>query len=58
VAEAVWQGMQDDRFLILPHPEVADYYAVRATDTEKWLRSMRKLQGKLDALEASRAGRD
>lgn len=58
VAEAAWQAMQDDRFLILPHPEVADYYAVRATDTEKWLRSMRKLQGKLDALEASRAGRD
>lgn len=50
VAEAVWQGLQDDRFLILPHPEVADYYALRATDTDRWLSGMRKLQGKLDLL--------
>jgi len=49
VAEAVWQGLQDGRFLILPHPEVADYYALRATDTERWLSGMRKLQRKVDA---------
>ena len=49
VAEAVWQGLQDDRFLILPHPEVAKYSALRATDTERWLAGMRKLQQKIDA---------
>ena len=49
VAEAVWQGMQDDRFLILPHPEVAKYYAFRATNTDGWLAGMRRLQAKLDA---------
>jgi hypothetical protein len=27
VADALWDGMTDGRFLILPHPEVADYYA-------------------------------
>ena len=48
VAEAVWQGLQDDRFLILPHPEVADYYALRATQTDRWLAGMRKLQRRLD----------
>ncbi len=48
VADAVWQGMQDDRFLILPHPEVAEYYVGRATSTEKWLHAMRKLQRRLD----------
>jgi NAD(P)-dependent dehydrogenase (short-subunit alcohol dehydrogenase family) len=48
VAEAVWEGMQDDRFLILPHPEVAQYYALRATDTDRWLAGMRKLQHRLD----------
>lgn len=48
VAEAVWQGLQDDRFLILPHPEVTSYYALRATDTDKWLAGMRKLQARLD----------
>ncbi len=31
VAEATWQALQDDRFLVLPHPEVAGYYANRAT---------------------------
>jgi NAD(P)-dependent dehydrogenase (short-subunit alcohol dehydrogenase family) len=49
VADTVWHAMQDDRFLILPHPEVATYYANRATDTDRWLAGMRKLQSKLDA---------
>jgi hypothetical protein len=48
VADAAWQGLQDDRFLILPHPEVAQYYALRATDTDRWLAGMRKLQRRLD----------
>jgi NAD(P)-dependent dehydrogenase (short-subunit alcohol dehydrogenase family) len=48
VAEAVWIGMQDDRFLILPHPEVAEYYVHRATNTDGWLHAMRKLQRRLD----------
>lgn len=48
VADAVWHGLQDDRFLILPHPEVKDYYALRATDTDRWLAGMRKLQRRLD----------
>jgi NAD(P)-dependent dehydrogenase (short-subunit alcohol dehydrogenase family) len=48
VAEAVWQGLADDRFLILPHPEVKGYYELRATDTDRWLAGMRKLQRRLD----------
>ena len=48
VADTVWHALQDDRFLVLPHPEVADYYQLRAGDTDRWLRGMRKLQGKLD----------
>lgn len=48
VADAVWEALQDDRFLVLPHPEVAQYYALRATDTDRWLAGMRKLQAKLD----------
>ncbi|WP_412518175.1 SDR family oxidoreductase [Actinomadura madurae] len=38
LAETVWRAMQDDRFYILPHPEVADYYVGRAGDPERWLR--------------------
>jgi NAD(P)-dependent dehydrogenase (short-subunit alcohol dehydrogenase family) len=49
VAETVVEALGDGRFLILPHPEVAGYYAGRATDTEHWLAAMRKAQAVLDA---------
>jgi NAD(P)-dependent dehydrogenase (short-subunit alcohol dehydrogenase family) len=48
VADAVWDGMTDGRFLILPHPEVAGYYALRAGDTDKWLHGMNRLQQRID----------
>jgi NAD(P)-dependent dehydrogenase (short-subunit alcohol dehydrogenase family) len=48
VAETVWQALQDDRFLILPHPEVQGYYEYRATNTDGWLAGMRRLQRRLD----------
>jgi NAD(P)-dependent dehydrogenase (short-subunit alcohol dehydrogenase family) len=44
VADIVVQGIADERFLILPHPEVAEYVRRRATDHERWLRGMRKLR--------------
>lgn len=47
VADAVVEGLTDERFLILPHPEVADYERARATDRERWLGAMRRLQSKL-----------
>ena len=49
VAEATVQGLADERFLILPHPEVATYMARRAQDHERWLASMRSLQRKVTA---------
>lgn len=48
VAEALWEGMADGRFLILPHPEVARFYALRAADTGKWLRGMGGLQQRIE----------
>jgi NAD(P)-dependent dehydrogenase (short-subunit alcohol dehydrogenase family) len=48
VAEAAWQALHDDRFLVLPHPEVAGYYGTRATETDRWLGGMNKLQRKLE----------
>ncbi|HKS49949.1 MAG TPA: SDR family oxidoreductase [Amycolatopsis sp.] len=50
VAEEVRKALEDGRFLILPHAEVAGYYAARATDTDRWLKSMNKLQRKIEAL--------
>ncbi len=49
VAEATVQGLSDERFLILPHPEVATYMARRAQEHERWLVSMRSLQRKVAA---------
>jgi NAD(P)-dependent dehydrogenase (short-subunit alcohol dehydrogenase family) len=46
VADATVQGLADERFLILPHPEVALYMQRRAQDHERWLASMRSLQRK------------
>jgi NAD(P)-dependent dehydrogenase (short-subunit alcohol dehydrogenase family) len=48
VAEAWVGSLADDRFLVLPHPEVAGYYAARAADTDAWLAGMRRLQAKAD----------
>jgi NAD(P)-dependent dehydrogenase (short-subunit alcohol dehydrogenase family) len=44
VADAVVEAMRDERFLILPHPEVAKYMAVKATEPERWLEGMRRLR--------------
>jgi NAD(P)-dependent dehydrogenase (short-subunit alcohol dehydrogenase family) len=43
VADAVVRGLAAGDFLILPHPEVADYMRRRADDHPRWLRSMRRL---------------
>jgi NAD(P)-dependent dehydrogenase (short-subunit alcohol dehydrogenase family) len=48
VADAWVASLDDDRFLVLPHPEVAGYYAARAADPDRWLAGMRRLQAKLD----------
>jgi NAD(P)-dependent dehydrogenase (short-subunit alcohol dehydrogenase family) len=45
VAEAVVEGLREERFLILPHPEVADYFQRKAGDYDRWLAGMRRLQG-------------
>jgi len=47
VAEAVVQGIADERFLILPHPEVTQYFQNKANDYDRWLGGMRKLQRNL-----------
>jgi NAD(P)-dependent dehydrogenase (short-subunit alcohol dehydrogenase family) len=48
VADALWDAVAEGRFLVLPHPEVRDYYALRAADTDKWLRGMSRLQQRIE----------
>src|ERR1700735_4625613 len=55
VAEALTAAMADGRFLVLPHPEVHDYYVHRATDTDRWLRGMSRMQQRVDEARAQRA---
>ena len=47
VAAAVVAGLASEQFLILPHPEVADYYRRRATDPDRWLAGMARLQARI-----------
>lgn len=49
VASEVVSALAEDRFLILPHPEVATYERRRAGDRERWLAGMRKMQRSLTA---------
>lgn len=56
VADAVMRGIEEGGFLILPHPEVAGYYAGRAADTDHWLAGMRRLQAKVDPAPATGTG--
>lgn len=51
VADALFAGIEADRFLILPHPEVAGYYRARATDPERWLNNMSHIQQKWEGTE-------
>ncbi len=43
LAQAVVDGLAEDRFLLLPHPEVGTYWAQKAADPERWLAGVRKL---------------
>ncbi|MDE0164205.1 MAG: SDR family NAD(P)-dependent oxidoreductase [Bryobacterales bacterium] len=49
VADSVVKGLEEERFLILPHPEVAEYLHRKADDHDRWLRGMRRLQKKVSA---------
>ncbi|MBS1792826.1 MAG: SDR family oxidoreductase [Acidobacteria bacterium] len=43
-AEAVVRAFERESFLILPHPEVADYIVKKAANYERWLESLRNLR--------------
>ncbi|GGO51742.1 SDR family oxidoreductase [Streptomyces lasiicapitis] len=51
VADALFTGMAEDRFLILPHPDVAAYYQARAATPDKWLTGMNHIQQKWEESE-------
>jgi hypothetical protein len=36
--------LREERFLILPHPEVLTFFQRKASDYDRWLSGMRRLQ--------------
>ena len=48
VADAVIEGLEAERFLILPHPEVLEFFQRKAADYDRWLSGMRRLQARVE----------
>jgi len=44
VANHVIDGLDKERFLVLPHPQVSAYFKHKAADYDRWLSSMRSLR--------------
>ena len=51
VARACVEAMREERFLVLPHPEVATYFERKASDYDRWLRGMRRFRQRLVGAE-------
>jgi NAD(P)-dependent dehydrogenase (short-subunit alcohol dehydrogenase family) len=43
-AQIVLAGLAQEHFLILPHPEVLEFYRRKGSDYDRWLAGMRRLQ--------------
>jgi NAD(P)-dependent dehydrogenase (short-subunit alcohol dehydrogenase family) len=51
-AERILQGLAEERFLILTHPEMREFMVGKAQDPERWIRGMTKLWARAQALLA------
>ncbi len=41
-ADVVMAAIADERFLVLPHPEVLEMHQRKAADRDRWIRSMQR----------------
>ena len=53
VADVVLEGVRAEKFLILPHPEVAQYFQRKADDYDRWLNGMRRMRKRVLAASSS-----
>ncbi len=47
VADVVMEALREERFWVLPHPEVAEYARRKASDVDRWLSGMQRWQERL-----------
>jgi NAD(P)-dependent dehydrogenase (short-subunit alcohol dehydrogenase family) len=47
VAEVCVDTIREERFLILPHPEVLTFFQRKTSDYDRWLNGMRRLQARV-----------
>ena len=46
LADTVIEALDEERFLVLPHPQVLDYLRRKTADYDRWLAGMRRLQAR------------
>ena len=54
VALAVVDAMREERFLVLPHPEVLTFLQRKTADYDRWIRGMRRLRAKVMEMAGAR----
>jgi NAD(P)-dependent dehydrogenase (short-subunit alcohol dehydrogenase family) len=47
VADCILAGIREEKFLVLPHPQVSTYFQRKANDHDRWIAGMRRLRRKL-----------
>ncbi len=52
VAQAVIDALREERFHVLPHPQVGEYVKRKGMDVDRWIGGMQRLQGSLFTPEA------
>jgi NAD(P)-dependent dehydrogenase (short-subunit alcohol dehydrogenase family) len=57
VADAVVAGLETEKFLILPHPEVAEFLAFKAQHYDQWLGNFAHLNSRMERLAAKQRTR-
>jgi NAD(P)-dependent dehydrogenase (short-subunit alcohol dehydrogenase family) len=48
VAKCILEGIREQRFLVLPHPEVTTYVQRKAADHDRWVGGMRRFRRRLN----------
>ena len=54
VADCVIAGLAEERFLLLPHAEVGEFFAFKGQDYNRWLKNFARLKEKLERRGATR----